>query len=128
MEGEGKVRLWKNIFFVLAVVFVVTIAIQVFLAGYATFMDPVKWHIHVVFVRVIEFLPLLMVVISFIGKLTKSFRWQSFGLFGLIILMYATANIPNAGAFHPVIALVMFWLSMVVANRAWQVVKTHKVM
>ena len=117
---SGRLRIWRKVFLCLAGLFVLTVAIQVFLAGFATFIDPVKWHSHVVFVRIIEFLPIIMLIISFIGKLPTIVRWQSLGLFILIMLMYATANIPNAGAFHPVIALIMFWLSTVVVQKAWQ--------
>ncbi|GAB3062073.1 DUF6220 domain-containing protein [Virgibacillus ainsalahensis] len=119
MKVTRSVRVWRSVFFYLAVIFVLTVAIQVFLAGFATFMDPAKWMIHVTFVKIIEYLPLLMLIASFVGKLPKSLKWQSIGLFMLIILMYATANIPNAGAFHPVIALVMFWMAISVSQKAW---------
>lgn len=120
MELTGRVSLSRKLFFYIAVVFVLCVAIQVFFAGYAIFVDPVKWSTHVFFVKVIEFLPIIMLIISFMGKLPKILRWQSLGLFLLIFLMYATANIPAAGAFHPVVALLMFWLSIAVVKRAWR--------
>ncbi|WP_176142447.1 DUF6220 domain-containing protein [Halobacillus hunanensis] len=120
MEITGKVRLWRKTFFFLAVIFVLTVAIQVFLAGFAIFVDPAKWTKHTNFVKIFEYVPILMLIFSFPGKLTPSMKWQSFGLFTLIILMYATANIPHAGAFHPVIALLIFWMSIVVSQKAWR--------
>ncbi|WP_243300179.1 DUF6220 domain-containing protein [Bacillus litorisediminis] len=120
MEKSGRFLFWSKAFFYVAGLFVVSVAVQVFLAGFAIFIDPVKWQTHVIFVRVIEFLPIIMLAISFMGKLPTILRWLSLGLFALIMLMYATAHIPNAGAFHPVIALIMFWLSTVVVQKAWQ--------
>jgi putative tricarboxylic transport membrane protein len=120
VEITKKNHLWRKVFFFLAAFFTLTVTIQVFLAGFATFIDPAKWHTHVAFVKVIEFLPIIMLLISFMGKLPKIVRWQCVGLFALIILMYATSNIPNAGAFHPVVALFMFWLSTVIGKKAWQ--------
>ncbi|WP_246202583.1 DUF6220 domain-containing protein [Virgibacillus doumboii] len=120
MEVTGKACLWRKVFFYLAVVFVITVATQVFFAGLATFVDPSRWQTHRIFVRIIEYVPILMLIFSFFAKLPKSMKWQSFGLFILFILMYATANIPNAGAFHPVIALVMFWAAIAVSQKAWR--------
>lgn len=120
MEISGRARMWRKIFFVLAVIFVITVMIQVFLAGLATFMDPARWMTHIAFVKIIEYVPILMLIVSFPGKLPKRMKWQSVGLFMLIILMYATANIPNAGAIHPVIALLMFWMSITVSQKGWR--------
>ncbi|MFD1739585.1 DUF6220 domain-containing protein [Bacillus salitolerans] len=127
MEETRRRKLWGRMFFIFAVVFLITVSIQVYLAGYATFINPVKWQSHVVFVKVIEFLPVFMLIISFIGKLPNILKWQSVGLFILIMLMYATANIPNAGAFHPVIALIMFWLSTLVVKNTWQLIFKYKI-
>lgn len=124
MELTGRVRFARKAFFFLAVIYAVCVAIQVFFAGVATFVDPLKWQLHRNFVRVIEFIPIIMLVFGFMGRLSKSLRWQSAGLFLFIILMCATANIarsvPITGAFHPVVALAMFWLAIVIIRPAWR--------
>jgi hypothetical protein len=69
------------------------------------------------FVHLFEYLPILMLLFAFAGKLPGSEKWLCAALFGLIIVQYATANIPGAGALHPVIALALFWLSLRAARR-----------
>jgi len=122
MENKVKGRLSRIVFYYLAAVFAVCVAIQVFIAGMATFVDPVKWETHKIFIRIIEYVPIIMLILSFTGKLPKSLRWQSLSLFLLIIGLYATANltrsIPIAGAFHPVVALILFWITVKIIPKA----------
>ncbi|MDF2964105.1 MAG: putative rane protein [Paenibacillus sp.] len=106
------------VFLVLAWGLVACIVIQTFIAGLAVFNGPSHWSNHRIFVHMFEFLPLIMLVFSFIGKLPQALRWQSAGLFILIFAQYFTANFAGAGAVHPVIATVLFWLSVIVARRA----------
>jgi hypothetical protein len=84
----------------------------------AIFNDAGQWSSHVAFVHFFEFLPILMLIFAFAGRLPGALRWQTVALFALIFTQYFTANLPGAGAFHPVIALVLFWLSFKVARRA----------
>lgn len=119
-----KGRFSRQAYFYLAILFAACVAVQVFFAGYATFVDPVRWSVHTTFVKIFEYIPLLMLIFSFTGKLSKALRWQTFGLFLLIMAMYATANltasVPIAGAFHPVIALGMFWMAVRLIPKAWR--------
>ncbi|MBP2117454.1 DUF6220 domain-containing protein [Cohnella lubricantis] len=114
----------RIIYFYLAVIFALCLAVQVFLAGYAIFVDPVKWDYHTTFVKIFEYVPIFMLIVSFLGRLPASMRWLSFSLFLLIMLMYATASLtsqaPIAGAFHPVAALLIFWLSIAITRKAWR--------
>ena len=96
---------------------VACIVLQTFFAGTALFTDSAYWAYHTNFVHIFEFLPLLMLIVAFLGKLPKSLRWQSLLVFVVIYSQYFTANLPGAGAYHPVIALVLFWLSIRLASR-----------
>lgn len=111
-------RFSKLTFLGLSWILVGCIAAQTFLAGLAVFSDPAHWSKHVSFVHFMEFVPLLMLLFAFIGKLPVQARWLSAALFALIFSQYATAHAPGAGALHPVIALVLFWVSVVTARRA----------
>jgi hypothetical protein len=99
------------------------VTVQTFIAGMAVFTNPIHWQTHTTFVHLFEFLPLLMLVFAFAGKLSSAMRWQSTAIFVLIIAQYATANIPSAGAVHPVIALVLFWLTLSAATQATRLVR-----
>lgn len=127
MELTGRVRFARFAFFWLAAVFAVCVAVQVLLAGMAIFMDPVKWRLHTLFVKIIEYLPLFMLIFGFMGRMPRGFRWQSAGLFLLIMMMYATANLasslPIVGALHPVVALGLFWLALSLVPKAWRLVR-----
>ena len=102
----------EYIFFALAWLFLLCIVIQTFLAGLGMFTDSTYFKQHAAFVHFFEFLPLLMLIFAFTGKLRASFKWQTLGLFLLIYSQYITANLPVAGAMHPVIALLLFYFSI----------------
>jgi hypothetical protein len=99
--------------------FVFCITLQVLFAGMALFVNPSNWRNHATFVHYFEYLPILMLLFAIFGKLPAKVRWQCLGLLGLIVLQYATAKVsadfPSLhifGALHPVIALVLFWMSV----------------
>lgn len=124
IEEPQKGRIGKISFVSLSVLFVLCIIGQVFLAGLAVFVNPGNWPIHKMFVHLFEFIPILMLVMSLVRRLPRWAIWQSAGLFGLIFVMYFTANItpvlPWAAAAHPVIAVLLFWMSITVMKRAWK--------
>lgn len=103
------------VFLGLASLFVVCVSVQIFFAGMAIFVDSSHWHEHVVFVRVFELFPVLMLIFAFVGKMPKALRWMCAVIFLLIFAQYFTAHFPGAGAFHPVIAAVMFLVAVHVA-------------
>ncbi|MFC4599930.1 DUF6220 domain-containing protein [Cohnella hongkongensis] len=105
------------VFRVLAWLLVACIVAQTFIAGMALFQDSTHWKAHVLFVHFFEVVPLLMLVFAFAGRLPVRTRWLSLALFGLIFIQYMTANLPAAGAMHPVIALALIVLSLHVARR-----------
>lgn len=122
MANEGKlskrVRFFRAAFVFLSWAFVACIVVQTYIAGMAVFQEPSRWSIHVSFVHIFEFIPLLMIAFAFAGRMPKGTGWLSFALFALIYCQYFTANLPAAGALHPVLALALIVLSLVVARRS----------
>ena len=102
----------------LASVFFVGVSVQVFFAGMGAFGADWSWHL--TFVHLLEPLPLLMTPMAFVGRLPWALRLLPVGLLVLIGAQYAFANttVP-AAALHPVNALLIFWVSLHVARRAW---------
>jgi hypothetical protein len=124
-------RIGRIVFVCLAAAFAACVLAQVFIAGMAVFINPLNWRWHTTFIHVFEFLPLLMLIFSFVGRLPVAQRWQSGGLFLLIYAQYFTANVaaplPFAAAAHPVIALVIFWLATRVLSQSWgHAFRTHR--
>jgi mercuric ion transport protein len=120
IDMTGRVRFFRFVFLVLAWGLVACIVAQTLIAGMAVFNDPTHWSKHVTFVHIFEFVPILMLICAFAGRLPKGTGWLSFALFGCIYLQYMTANLPAAGALHPVMALVLIVLSLFVAKRAYR--------
>ena len=61
---------------------------------------------------IFEIVPLLMLIFGFAGKLPAPYKWRSLVLLLLVFSQYLTANLPGAGAWHPVIAIGLFWLAV----------------
>ncbi len=126
--ASGAARISRVGYAGLATVFLACVVGQVFLAGLAIFAAAADWRAHTLFVHVFELVPLIMLILAFVGRLPASLRWQAFGLFALIFLQYFTANIrfvEGAGvvaALHPVVALPLVWLAAISTQRAWAIV------
>lgn len=106
--ANGRRRIVRSAFAAIAWLLTAGIAIQTLLAGVAVFHDPEYWRTHVHFVRVVEWLPILMLILAFPGRFAVSVKWSAAALLVLIVLQYLTANISGLGMLHPVIALFMF--------------------
>jgi len=118
----ARVRWARLGYAVLASAFVACVVVQVFFAGLGVFVAPENWAWHVNFVHFFEWLPPLMLLAAFLGRLPRGLKWPPAGMFVLIALQYATANL-NRGvvaALHPVVALLIFLAAVVVARRAWR--------
>ncbi len=113
----ARVRYARLTFRLLAWIFAACVVIQVFIAGLAVFADPARWAWHRAFVHTFEFLPLIMLALAFVGRLPTRIRWLIAATYGLFWVQYATAGIGGvAGAFHPVNALLLFWVAMRLAR------------
>jgi hypothetical protein len=110
---------------VLSSIFVVCILVQVFFAGMGAF--GADWSYHVSFVHFLEPLPLLMVPVAFVGRLSWGLRLLPLGLVVLIGAQYAFANaaVP-AAALHPVNALLILLIGLLLARSGWSAVVAHR--
>lgn len=118
-----RVRWARGGYVVVAGLFVVCVVIQVFIAGMAVFVDPANWSLHANFVHVFEFLPLVMLVGAFLGRLSRGLKLLPVVLFVLIIVQYATAlgfSDSVVAALHPVNALVIFGIAVMTTRRGWK--------
>jgi mercuric ion transport protein len=112
------VRVARIFYAGLSSAFVACVVVQVFFAGMGAF--GANWDWHVSFVHLFGALPLLMIPVAFVGRLSWGLRLVPFGLVVLVGVQYATANsaVP-AAALHPVNALLIFLVSASAARRAW---------
>jgi hypothetical protein len=106
---------------ILSWIFAACVTAQFVLAGLATFSDPAYWRSHVQFVHMFEILPLLAVIIAWIGNIRGGLRWWPVGLLILMVLQYVTGDMvlgPVVAALHPAIAALLFLIAVHVAAKA----------
>jgi len=105
-------------FRILNVLFSICIAVQVFLAGFALFLDSSQWGMHGNFAMYFAPIPVLLFILSFPAILPKGIKIKSLVLIGLNLLIFATAvfseKIGFAAAAHPVISLGLFLNAMLI--------------
>ena len=115
---SGRKRYSRVVFAALAWVLVVCVVVQVFLAGLIVF-EGEYIEDHRTFVHAFEFVPWIMLLLVFIGRLGRTLAIHSFVIGILIGLQYAFAEASNGnvGALHAVNALLIFWLAIATALR-----------
>lgn len=129
--NNTRIRVGRIIYLTLAIIFTLCIIAQVFFAGMAIFLYPVDWTKHMMFVHLFGFnLPILMLIVAYVGAFPRWAYWQLFGILIAIFLMYFTANIGAAlswlGTIHPVIAIMLFVLSCSIVSKTWKLIFKHK--
>lgn len=119
-----------RLFKVMVILFAICILVQVFLAGLALFWDSARWAGHSGFAIVLFVVSILILVISFIARLPRSLRIRSAVLFGMIILMAVSAKLPSGigylSALHPVLALIMFFGTVSLAQKTDVFIKAEQ--
>ena len=116
---------WGRIAFVSVTdLLLAAIALQVFLAGLSLFVGAKWWQIHMLTGSLIGILPLLLIALAFVGRLPRAYPLVSVLLLGQVFLQSALIEIgTNAGApwlaaLHPVNALALFLVSLLLLQRA----------
>ena len=111
------------IYTALAVVFLLGVVVQVFLAGAGIFAS-VSWlSSHGILGQILPVIPLLMVILGLVGKLPRTINWLTVLLLVLVyiqpwfIYLSRSAGIPLLGALHPVNALAIFALPLYLLYR-----------
>ena len=120
---------WIRILYLLvAWLFPVAILVQVFLVGLSLFTTQPYWDAHIGVGHSIVVLPALQILLAYLGKIpppAKGLTWLSLGLTLIqteVFAMIRTA-VPTLAALHPVLALVLFALALIIAVRARTVVR-----
>jgi hypothetical protein len=121
IELSVPVRLARIGYAALSSVFIACVLVQVFFAGMGAF--GADWSLHLTFAHFLGLPPLLMAPMAFAGRLSWGLRLLPLGLLVLIGVQYALANaaVP-AAALHPVNALLILCLSLLITRLAWAAV------
>ena len=113
----------RMLYLIVAWLFPVAILFQVFLVGLSLFTGQVYWSTHRDVGHTLGVLPLLLVILAYLGRLPRSEKlliWLQFGVYLVQAEVFAAIRdvAPLLAAFHPVLALVLFALALIIALRA----------
>ena len=118
----------RILYLIVAWLFPVAILFQVFLVGLSLFTTQSYWDAHIGFGHSIVFLPALQVLLAYLGRLSSPAKRLTWLLLGISLIqtevfaMIRTA-VPTLAALHPVLALVLFALALIIALQARTVVR-----
>ena len=123
------VRGARYAFVALAWAFVAGLVLQVFFIGLGLFVAPDNLELHATFGwAVLHLFPLLILIAAALARAGRTRILQATALavivFFVPILAALRADLPMAAAFHPVGALLAFWLGIVVARGATRLAGT----
>lgn len=119
----------SRIIYLLAVsLFLVGVALQVFLAGMVVVALQIGWSNHRDLGHALAFPLIVMLISAYLGRLPGSMKWINWVLFLVYIiqadvLIFMRASLPVVSAFHPVLALVDCVLAVILVYQAWGLVR-----
>ena len=114
------VKWMRIIYLIIAWLFPVAILVQVFFVGLSLFTGQSYWDAHIGFGHTIGILPILLVLLGYLGRLprrTITLTWLALGTYLVQAEVFAAirADVPLFAAFHPVLALLLFALALIIA-------------
>jgi hypothetical protein len=122
------VRGARYLYAALAWAFVAGVILQVFFIGLGLFVGPENLALHVNFGWLLHLAPLLVLVASALARAGRMPILRTAVLAVLVffvpILAALRTDLPLVAAFHPVGALLAFWLATVVARGATRLART----
>jgi len=106
--------------------YVAGILVQVFLAGIGIFGVARDFAPHVGLGWLLHLVPILLLIVAAVARVVSRLIWWNVALlvvqFVQPIFALARTDSPVVAAFHPVLALVVFWLAVTVGLKAWRLV------
>lgn len=117
----------RRAFFGVVWLYLIAIVFQTFLAGQALFTPERDFELHRTLGYLLHLTPILIVVLAVVARVGSTTLWWTGALFATVavqpLLPMLRDDMPWAAALHPVLALVIFWLTVVIGLRAWQLVR-----
>lgn len=120
-------RASRYVYLALAWAFLALLVVQVFFAGLGFFVDRGNFGLHVNLGWILHLLPLLLLAAAALSRAGRR-HWQwalalAVVVFIVPILATLRGDLPLAAAFHPVGALLAFWLALVVARNSLEPIR-----
>jgi hypothetical protein len=108
--------------------FLVGVALQVFLAGMVVVALQMGWSNHRDLGHSLALPLLVMILFSYLGHLPRRMKWLTWSLFAIYViqadvLIFLRVTLPVASAFHPVLALADVLLAGILVQQAWVLIR-----
>jgi hypothetical membrane protein len=117
----------RYVYLALVWLYVAGLLVQVFLAGMGIFAAPRDFTPHVFLGWLLHLVPILLLIVAAVARVGSRLIWWNVALlvvqFVQPIFALARTDSPVVAAFHPVLALVVFWLAVTVGLKAWRLVR-----
>ena len=126
------IRISRYIYLVISWLFVLGVVAQVFLVGMIVVAVKMGWDPHIGLGHTLAAPLLLMLITMYLGRLPVSMKRLTWLLFGVYVLqadviIFLRGQAPVLSAFHPVLALVDFFLGLTLARRALPLARQSRV-
>jgi len=110
----------RYVFIAIVWIYVAAILFQVFLAGIGLFGAAKDFEPHAGLGWILHLVPVLLLIVAAVARVGSSLLVVQFVQ---PILATLRNDAPVAAAFHPVLALVIFWLALTIGLKAWRLVR-----
>ena len=117
----------RYLYLALVWIYLAGILFQVFLAGMGLFGTTRDFEPHASLGWILHLVPVLLLIVAAVARVGSRLIWWNVALlvvqFIQPILVLLRNDQPIAAAFHPVLALVIFWLALTIGLKAWRLVR-----
>lgn len=107
--------------------YVIGILVQVFLIGIALFGAAHDFEPHIGLGWLLHLVPVLLLIVAAIARVGSRLLWWNTALLVVQFIQPILATMrddqPLVAAFHPVLALIIFWLAFTIGVMAWRLVR-----
>lgn len=111
--------------------FLLGVALQVFLAGMVVVALQIGWSNHRDLGHTLALPLLVMLITAYLGRLPRSMKWLTWLLFAVYliqadVIINMRVSLPVVSAFHPVLALADCVLAVILVYQAWVLVREEQ--
>jgi Zn-dependent protease with chaperone function len=103
------------------------ILMQVFLVGVALFGTAHDFEPHIGLGWILHLVPILLLIVAAVARVGSRLIWWNVALLVVQFIQPILATLRNdqpvVAAFHPVLALIIFWLAFTIGLKAWRLVR-----
>jgi hypothetical protein len=126
-EGHAVVSSARAVYLGLVWIYLAAIVVQVFLAGVGLFGAARDFEPHRSLGWILHLGPVLLLIVAFVARVGWQTIWWNVALLLTVgvqpFLPGLRNDVPLLAALHPVLALVIFWITLTIGLRAWRRVR-----